>query len=406
MTATTSDADTSPDELRNRMVDHIADAGHQLPAAVEHALRTVPRHLFVPDATAKDAYANRSITIKPGEPGGRPASCISVPTVVAMMLGQLDARPGDRVLEIGAGTGYNAALLADIVGDTGQVTTIDIHPDVTAHARRALDATGNDRVHVVTGDGALGHPDDAPYDRIIVTVGPWDLPPAWLDQLAPGGRLVVPLTWRGQTRSVAFVKQDNGVLRATDSQLCGFIPMIGDSQDGERKTSIAEGVDLYFDSDQPIDPDASRGVLAQPAVTVWSGASVVPMESTDLIWPRLTGVEPGTCRFAATQAAIEAGLCDPAFAYSSPALVEGDSLAYLTLRRPAPDATERRFELGATGHGPAGEQLADRLCAAIRTWNYDRTAQPTISAYPAGTPDEDLDGQVIDKRFIRMVVTA
>lgn len=110
------------------------------------------------------------------------------------------------------------------------------------------------------------------------------------------------------------------------------------------------------------------------------------MESTDLIWPRLTGVEPGTCGFAAAQAAVEVGLCAPAFAYSSPALAEGDSLAYLTLRRPAPDATERRFELGATGHGPAGEQLAERLCVVIRVWGHDRAAQPTITAYPAGTP--------------------
>ncbi|WP_433264704.1 methyltransferase, FxLD system [Actinosynnema sp. CS-041913] len=407
MTATPPDTDFSPDELRDRMVDHIADAGHQLPAAIEHALRTVPRHLFVPDATLHDAYANRSITIKPGEPGGRPASCISVPTVVAMMLGQLDARPGHRVLEIGAGTGYNAALLADIIGDTGHVTTIDIHPDVTTHARLALDATGYDQVHVVTGDGALGHQDRAPYDRIIVTVGPWDLPPAWLNQLAPGGRLVVPLHWRGQARSVAFVKQDNGVLRATDSQLCGFIPMLGDGQDGERKARIADDVDLHFDPDQPIDPETLHGILTQPATTVWSGASVVPMESTDLIWPRLTGVEPGTCRFAATQAAVEARLCAPAFTYSSPALVQGDSLAYLTLRRPAPDATERRFELGATGHGPAGEHLAERLCAGIRAWDHDRTAQPVITAYPAGTPDKDLtDGQIIDKRFVRLVVSA
>jgi protein-L-isoaspartate(D-aspartate) O-methyltransferase len=402
MTATT---DTGPDELRARMVDHIAEAGHLLSDAVEHALRTVPRHLFVPDATVQDAYANRSITIKPGEPGGRPASCISVPTVVAMMLGQLDARPGDRVLEIGAGTGYNAALLADIVGDTGQVTTIDIHSDVTDHARQALDATGYSRVHVVTGDGALGHADRAPYDRIIVTVGPWDLPPAWLGQLAPGGRLVVPLHWRGQARSVAFVEQD-GVLRATDSRLCGFIPMIGDGQDGERTARIADDVDLHFDPDQPIDPHTLNGVLAQPATTVWSGASIVPMESTDLIWPRLTGIEPGTCRFAATHAAVQAGLCAPAFPYSSPALVEGDSLAYLTLRRPAADAEERRFELGATGHGPAGEQLAERLCAVIRAWDHDRAAQPVITAYPADTPDRNLTGgQVIDKRFVRLVVS-
>lgn len=138
MTTTTG---TQPEYLRNRMVDHIEAAGHLHSSRVEHAMRTAPRHLFVPGADIEDAYANRHITTKNGS-NGRPASCTSVPTVVAMMLGQLDARPGDRVLEIGAGTGYNAALLAELVGETGQVTTIDIDPEVTAQARKALDATG------------------------------------------------------------------------------------------------------------------------------------------------------------------------------------------------------------------------------------------------------------------------
>jgi protein-L-isoaspartate(D-aspartate) O-methyltransferase len=109
------------------MVDHIQAAGHLHSGSVEQALRAVPRHLFVPEASVTDAYANKAITTKPGGPGGRPASCASVPTVVAMMLGQLDARPGHHVLEIGPGTGCNAALLAELVGETGQVTTIDIH---------------------------------------------------------------------------------------------------------------------------------------------------------------------------------------------------------------------------------------------------------------------------------------
>ncbi|MGH3613690.1 MAG: methyltransferase, FxLD system, partial [Pseudonocardia sp.] len=260
-------------------------------------------------------------------------------------------------------------------------------------------------VRVVTGDGALGDPGHAPYDRIIVTVGPWDLPPAWLDQLAPDGRLVVPLHWRGQARSVAFVCQD-GVLRATDSRLCGFIPMIGEGQDGERTGQIDPDVALYWDSDQPIDLAMLHGVLALPGTTVWSGASVVPNESTDPIWLRLTGTEPGTCRFAADPAAVESGLCRPAFAHRSPAVVESNSLTYLTLRGPDPEATERRWELGAIGHGSAGARLAERLCEQIRAWDLDRAAQPVITAYPAGTPDEELaGGLVIDKRFVRLVVS-
>ncbi|MGH3913957.1 MAG: methyltransferase, FxLD system [Pseudonocardiaceae bacterium] len=364
-----------------------------------------PATCSCPTPPWQDAYANKSLTTKPGPEGGRPASCASQPTVMAMMLGQLDARPGDRVLEIGAGTGYNAALLAELVGETGQVTTIDIHPDVTEQARQALKATGYGRVHVLTGDGALGSPDHAPYDRVIVTVGPWDLPPAWFDQLTPGGRLVVPLHWRGQARSVAFVHED-GVLRAGDSQLCGFIPMIGDGQDGERTGALAADVALHWDRDQSIDVDVLQGILDQPRTTVWSGASVVPHESTDRIWLRLTGTEPGTCRFAAAPAAIGSGLCRPAFAYRIPALVEGDSLAYLTLRGPEADATERRWELGAIGHGPTAAHLGERMCTQIRAWDHDRTDQPLITAYPAGTPiGMPANGQIMHKQFTRLVVT-
>jgi len=396
--------ETRPEDLRHRMVDHIDAAGHLHSSGVEQALRTVPRHLFVPEASVEDAYANKAITTKPGGPGGKPASCASVPTVVAMMLGQLDARPGDRVLEIGAGTGYNAALLAELVGNTGQVTTIDLDPDVTERARRALEETGYGRVHVVTGDGALGNPDHARYERIIVTVGPWDLPPAWLDQLVPGGRFVVPLHWRGQARSVAFTREQD-ILRAIDSQLCGFIPMIGDGQDGERTGYIDSDVALYWDRDQPIDVDMLQGILDQSRTTVWSGASVVPNESTDRIWLRLTGTEPGTCRFAAGPDAVESGLCSPAFPYRSPAVVEENSLAYLTLRGPEPDAAERRWELGAIGHGPAAAQLAERLCEQIRAWGRNRAEQPVITAYPAGVPvGKPASGQVIAKQFTRLVV--
>src|SRR5690606_28134946 len=123
-----------------------------------------------------DAYADRPVIVKSGPT--HPLSSVSMPTVVAIMLGQLDPQPGDNVLEIGAGAGYNAALLAELVGPTGAVTTVDIDPDVTAHARSALTATGYDHVRVITADGALGAPEHAPFDKIIVTVGPWDLPPA------------------------------------------------------------------------------------------------------------------------------------------------------------------------------------------------------------------------------------
>jgi len=318
MTSTTSQ---SPEELRDGMIEHIKSAGHLHWERVEQALRVVPRHPFVPDATVTEAYANKAITIKPGK--DRPASCISVPTVVAMMLEQLDPQSGDNVLEIGAGTGWNAALLAELVGSTGSVTTIDIHPDVTDHARAALDAAGYTAINVITGDGALGEPGHAPYNKIIATVGPWDLPLTWFDQLAIGGKLVVPLHWRGQARSIAFTRTESG-LHATNSQLCGFIPMIGIVPTGEHTGTITENVDLHWDSDQDIEPEALSGVFTGPETTTWSGASVVPEESFDHIWLWLTATEPGTCRIAAAIEAIDAGTCRPAFPYRTPAIVEGD----------------------------------------------------------------------------------
>ncbi len=399
-TATTGSA---PETLRASMVDRIKETGHARSGTVEEALRTIPRHLFVPDATAEDAYADIAVITK-RDSSGAALSCASVPTVVAMMLDQLDVRPGHRILEIGAGTGYNAALLTHLTGSSGQVTTIDIDPEATAHARRALDATGYGHVQVITRDGVLGDPDNAPYDRIIVTVGAWDLPAAWREQLVPGGSLVVPLRWRGQTRGVAFTR-DGDLLRSDTTDLCGFVPMIG--QDGERTGRIdPEGqVALYWDADQPIDPAVLSGVLTRAKTTAWSGATVGPYDPFDGVWLNLTATEPTTCRIAADRAAVDSGLCTPAIPIRSPALVEGDSIAYFTLRR-LQDSADRRSELGAIGHGPTGRQLAERLCEQIRAWDHDRTAQPCITACPAGAPDEEVPhGLVIDKRTVRLVVS-
>ncbi|MCK9921588.1 methyltransferase, FxLD system [Frankia sp. AgPm24] len=401
----TNATSTRPEDLRENMIIHIRAAGHLHSTRIEQAFRSVPRHRFVPAASTEEAYQNRAITIKPGK--DRPASCISVPTVVAMMLDQLNPQPGDHILEIGAGTGYNAALLATLVGDTGSVTTVDIHPDVTDHARRTLTDTGFEQVQVVTADGALGHAGNAPYDKIIVTVGPWDLPPAWFDQLSVGGTLVVPLHWRGQARSVAFTRHDTH-LRADNSRLCGFIPMIGIVPTGERTGTITDNVALYWDTDQNIDPHALRGVFTEPATTVWSNVHVVANEPFDHIWLWLTATEPGTCRLDAEDDAIEAGLCTPAFAYRTPTLVDGDSLAYLTTPRraeqPGPNG-ERHYELGATGHGPAAAHLAQRIIDQIHRFDRDRSAQPLITAYPADTADtKQSTGTAIHKSHTHLIM--
>ena len=390
----------SPDLLRAQMVKRIL-ADQRLTAPVEAALRQVERHRYVPDAPFADAY-NEQAVITHTFPDGTHLSCVSGPTIVAAMLNALDVRPGHRIMEIGAGTGYNAALLATLTGQTGEVTTLDINGDVTAAARRNLDTTDFGRVRVITRDGADGAVEHGPYDRIIVTVGAWDIPTAWWEQLVPGGRLVLPLRWRGTTRAVAFTKQDDH-WESDWVFLCGFVPMLG--QPGEQSTTVDPDrlVTLHYDIDQAVNVNALQGVLDREKSVVWADATVHSEEPFDRIWLRLSTTHDGTIRIQVDQKAVSSGLCTPAIATRSPALVEDGSLAYFTIRRI--HGTPGRWQLGAIGHGPAGEHLATRIVEQISAWDRDRTADPRLTAYPTGTPaPSDVEGKLIVKPNTRLYV--
>lgn len=213
--------------LRNeQLLSQMESSGALHSPAVADAFRSVLRHHFLPDRPLDEVYEDTAIMTKVGI-GGAAVSSSSQPAIMAIMLEQLSPQPGQRVMEIGAGTGYNAALLAHLVGAEGQVVTVDIDDDLCEQARANLLRAGVEGVQVVRFDGALGWLAAAPYDRIVVTASADDLSPSWPDQLVDGGRLVAPLALAGPIQqSIAFVLRDRALF-SDGVTSCGFMPMRG-----------------------------------------------------------------------------------------------------------------------------------------------------------------------------------
>jgi len=236
MNVSASDETTQVAALREAMIGELRELGAIRSDSVAAAVGAVPRHLFAPGEPLDAVYAaTRAIVTKRNEHGAA-LSSLSESHIQATMLEQAEIEPGMRVLEIGSG-GYNAALIAELVGESGEVISVDIDPDIVERARRYLAAAGYEKVDVVLADAEHGAPDQAPYDRVIVTAGAWDVPPAWSDQLAEGGRIVVPLRMRGLTRSVTF-EHEGDHLVSRDYRLCGFVPMQGSGAHSERVVAL------------------------------------------------------------------------------------------------------------------------------------------------------------------------
>jgi protein-L-isoaspartate(D-aspartate) O-methyltransferase len=190
---------------------------------VIEAMERVPRHLFVPEDLARAAYGDRPLPIGSGQ-------TISQPYIVAFMAEAADLDPDDRVLEIGTGSGYGAAVLAELAAE---VYTVEIVPELAQRARSVLSAAGYDRVEVRAGNGWLGWPEHAPYDAIVVTAAPEHVPDALVEQLAVGGKLVIPVGGAGlgveQTLRV-LRKTPDGVVEEASLPV-RFVPMVGEPPD-------------------------------------------------------------------------------------------------------------------------------------------------------------------------------
>lgn len=182
------------------------------------AIERVPRERFVPADLEDDAYADRALAIDCGQ-------TISQPYMVALMTEALALTGSENVLEIGTGSGYQAAVLAEL---TARVVSIERHAELSQQAERRLAALGYRNRCCVVGDGTLGWPQEAPYDRILVTAAAPSCPPALIEQLADGGVLVIPVGGEGEQELERWVKQ-SGELTRTRLAACRFVPLIGEA---------------------------------------------------------------------------------------------------------------------------------------------------------------------------------
>jgi protein-L-isoaspartate(D-aspartate) O-methyltransferase len=216
--------DETTSALRKEMVDRLIEAGTIKTPSVEKAMGQIPRHLFVPQINAQAAYLDQAVMVKRAKDGS-PISSASQPTIVAIMLEQLQVSPGHRVLEVGTGSGYNAALLGALCGPSGSVVSIELEPELAERAAQVLAHLGLDQVQVVIGDGRDGYSPQEPYDRVIVTAGARETATPWSKQLLAGGRLVVPLVDRNRVGSIVMFENIGGELRRHAESPCRFVPI-------------------------------------------------------------------------------------------------------------------------------------------------------------------------------------
>jgi protein-L-isoaspartate(D-aspartate) O-methyltransferase len=243
--------------LRRQLVGELERRGVIRSKAVRAAFLWVPRELFVPEAASRSGleavYRDEAIPTKFAA-NGAPISSSSQPAIMAEMLERLALEPGMRVLEIGAGTGYNAALLSQLVGERGRVETVDIDAETAARARRALRAGGY-RARVVVADGRESLAAGAPFDRIIVTASSECVPYAWCEQLVEGGIVEVPLRVREAAGAhvIASLQKSGRELRSVSIVCGGFMPLRGSGEDGLPKSMRSLTVtDLTGDAPRPV----------------------------------------------------------------------------------------------------------------------------------------------------------
>lgn len=414
------------------LVEQLKKANILKTPLIEKAFMNVPRHLFLPDEPLDKVYSDVAIVVKRGEEGQWTSSS-SQPAIMAIMLEQLDLKPGQRVLEIGTGTGFNTALIASIVGPGGKVVTVDIQPDLVAYARERLDAAGYSWVQTVVGDGGYGYPDGAPYDRIILTVGSDVITSAWREQLAPGGILVLPFAILGPQLSVAFEKRGKELV-SVDSKPCGFMPLQGAFAVSQPvQTQLGPDPRLFVRSvpgtELPVGAETIFAWLSQESQDWASGVTVSRYE---LVWglshwiglQELQAKQPGS--LSATLVALGdvadqdivpplVGVGGEGKAMYSSVVIASDSIAAM-MRPPGQTAPlvdmmhpddNAPFELFVRNFGP-GTQAGQCMLEYIQDWS--RAGKPTplrwlIRGISAETEYHPSEGEfLVNKPWTKLIV--
>ncbi|WP_431929956.1 methyltransferase, FxLD system [Nonomuraea jabiensis] len=391
----------SEQSLRAVMVGRLREMGAIRREEVAEAFSRVPRHAFAPEATLEEAYDPEAVVrTKWAADGTTAISSVSAPQIQARMIEQAGIASGMRVLEIGSG-GFNAALLAELVGHEGHVVTLDIDADITSRARQLLDENGYTHVDVVLGDGDDGCATHAPFDAIVVTVEAADVPLAWMAQLADGGSLVAPLRVRGFTRSIGFTKHGDRLV-STSKELAGFVAMQGQGRRPWTSVPLRGGtVQLRFD-EEPCPTDAATLERAFEAgqAQAWTGVTVRGDESLDTLQVWLATTLTNSCVAAIDRDAegVAEFLANPLIPSMCNAVVQGDSFAYLTKR----NRDERNVEIGSHAFGPAASVAATLMADLVRAWDREhrRGPDPRYTIYPIGRRPPLPDGQVVTKRHV------
>ncbi len=205
--------------LRFRMVESQLCARGIVDERVLNAMSRVPRHEFVAEHYRTQAYEDHPLPIGDGQ-------TISQPYIVALMLEALAIKPSDRVLEVGTGSGYATALLAELAAN---VVSMERHVALADQARGLLIRLGYTNVKIVTGDGSRGYSEFAPYDAILVSAAAPELPPALISQLAQGGRLIIPIG-SGDAQQLQLIRMQNGRTEITLRELCRFVPLVAEGR--------------------------------------------------------------------------------------------------------------------------------------------------------------------------------